>query len=250
MQQTCLLIFFFQAEDGIRDGHVTGVQTCALPIWGALCGHDQGAHFVLGDRQLVGGHHGHVRVGARRRGAAGPAGAALGAELARQGRGEGPRRGGAARAGRTGDQPGLREGALRGDGPAELLDRRLLADHIGPDPRRRLLGEGRTGTDVAAVVGELAAGRAGAWWGTGPVGRVALCAHSSSRWEGAGCGSKVGANSSSTSATTSRIWAWISSRDWVPSITAKRSGSAAASSRNSLRTDSWNSRPACSRRSS
>src|SRR5439155_13052314 len=26
------VIFFFQAEDGIRDGHVTGVQTCALPI--------------------------------------------------------------------------------------------------------------------------------------------------------------------------------------------------------------------------
>src|SRR5690606_27917830 len=26
------LIFFFQAEDGIRDFHVTGVQTCALPI--------------------------------------------------------------------------------------------------------------------------------------------------------------------------------------------------------------------------
>src|SRR5690625_3497797 len=25
-------IIFFQAEDGIRDGHVTGVQTCALPI--------------------------------------------------------------------------------------------------------------------------------------------------------------------------------------------------------------------------
>src|SRR5439155_11611609 len=24
---------FFQAEDGIRDGHVTGVQTCALPIY-------------------------------------------------------------------------------------------------------------------------------------------------------------------------------------------------------------------------
>src|SRR6266702_6985540 len=28
-----LLVFFFQAEDGIRDGHVTGVQTCALPIF-------------------------------------------------------------------------------------------------------------------------------------------------------------------------------------------------------------------------
>src|SRR5207244_10552713 len=25
--------FFFQAEDGIRDDLVTGVQTCALPIW-------------------------------------------------------------------------------------------------------------------------------------------------------------------------------------------------------------------------
>src|SRR5439155_2031790 len=28
-----LCVFFFQAEDGIRDGHVTGVQTCALPIF-------------------------------------------------------------------------------------------------------------------------------------------------------------------------------------------------------------------------
>src|SRR3712207_2622141 len=28
----CLLFFFFQAEDGIRDIGVTGVQTCALPI--------------------------------------------------------------------------------------------------------------------------------------------------------------------------------------------------------------------------
>src|SRR5439155_19163134 len=26
-------VFFFQAEVGIRDGHVTGVQTCALPIY-------------------------------------------------------------------------------------------------------------------------------------------------------------------------------------------------------------------------
>src|SRR5207237_2494012 len=28
-----LMFFFFQAEDGIRDSSVTGVQTCALPIW-------------------------------------------------------------------------------------------------------------------------------------------------------------------------------------------------------------------------
>src|SRR3989338_10382596 len=27
------LAFFLQAEDGIRDRTVTGVQTCALPIW-------------------------------------------------------------------------------------------------------------------------------------------------------------------------------------------------------------------------
>ena len=41
-------LFFFQAEDGIRDTSVTGVQTCALPIlaqifslkdqfWGSNC---------------------------------------------------------------------------------------------------------------------------------------------------------------------------------------------------------------------
>src|SRR5438034_10445098 len=33
----CFFFFFFQAEDGIRDHCVTGVQTCALPIswsWG------------------------------------------------------------------------------------------------------------------------------------------------------------------------------------------------------------------------
>src|SRR5260370_40602929 len=34
----CFFFFFFQAEDGIRDSSVTGVQTCALPIYfrGAL----------------------------------------------------------------------------------------------------------------------------------------------------------------------------------------------------------------------
>src|SRR5699024_11961475 len=31
--------FFFQAEDGIRDRNVTGVQTCALPI--SPCAHDK-----------------------------------------------------------------------------------------------------------------------------------------------------------------------------------------------------------------
>src|SRR5688572_30894123 len=32
LQVYVFLIFFFQAEDGIRDLTVTGVQTCALPI--------------------------------------------------------------------------------------------------------------------------------------------------------------------------------------------------------------------------
>src|SRR5215510_723417 len=40
-----LLFFFFQAEDGIRDGHVTGVQTCALPIFDR----ERGTGGVAGD---------------------------------------------------------------------------------------------------------------------------------------------------------------------------------------------------------
>src|SRR5690606_39766581 len=34
-----ILFFFFQAEDGIRDFHVTGVQTCALPIYARTSSH-------------------------------------------------------------------------------------------------------------------------------------------------------------------------------------------------------------------
>src|SRR2546430_12093056 len=33
VSRVCYLFFFFQAEDGIRDLTVTGVQTCALPIF-------------------------------------------------------------------------------------------------------------------------------------------------------------------------------------------------------------------------
>src|SRR5256885_3810947 len=39
----CFFFFFFQAEDGIRDYKVTGVQTCALPISGAQRGHGRRA---------------------------------------------------------------------------------------------------------------------------------------------------------------------------------------------------------------
>src|SRR5436305_10382979 len=35
-----VFVFFFQAEDGIRDADVTGVQTCALPIYVVAAGTD------------------------------------------------------------------------------------------------------------------------------------------------------------------------------------------------------------------
>src|SRR5207253_4328231 len=46
--------FFFQAEDGIRDGHVTGVQTCALPIWSEFGGASFSALIQLGKRSFAG----------------------------------------------------------------------------------------------------------------------------------------------------------------------------------------------------
>src|SRR5256885_727539 len=39
MRDAWVIVFFFQAEDGIRDYKVTGVQTCALPIWPWLSFH-------------------------------------------------------------------------------------------------------------------------------------------------------------------------------------------------------------------
>src|SRR2546429_5760868 len=41
-------VFFFQAEDGIRDVAVTGVQTCALPIWNGLSAEGQQGNVHLG----------------------------------------------------------------------------------------------------------------------------------------------------------------------------------------------------------
>src|SRR5699024_156502 len=47
-----VVIFFFQAEDGIRDRNVTGVQTCALPIYGVPEFSDEDALKVI--RNLIG----------------------------------------------------------------------------------------------------------------------------------------------------------------------------------------------------
>src|SRR3989442_10793515 len=68
-------VFFFQAEDGIRDADVTGVQTCALPICfplGAAFGGFLAAwmipHFgwrsvlILGDRKSTRLNSSHVRI--------------------------------------------------------------------------------------------------------------------------------------------------------------------------------------------
>src|SRR5437764_4510589 len=46
VSSSVVFFFFFQAEDGIRDTSVTGVQTCALPIW-------FGARYLGGGTNLV-----------------------------------------------------------------------------------------------------------------------------------------------------------------------------------------------------
>src|SRR3712207_7015350 len=48
MTRSVRYIFFFQAEDGIRDIGVTGVQTCALPIFQIL----DDLHLILRDQVL------------------------------------------------------------------------------------------------------------------------------------------------------------------------------------------------------
>src|SRR3989449_3084890 len=60
-----IIFFFFQAEDGIRDVAVTGVQTCALPICAAAGGDvvvEEGEHRVGHGRVAR-----HDTIGGRRR---------------------------------------------------------------------------------------------------------------------------------------------------------------------------------------
>src|SRR5438093_971081 len=59
---TCFFFFFFQAEDGIRDWSVTGVQTCALPIWNC---------HTSGGRKAAAGRGGTYAASARPRGTRG-----------------------------------------------------------------------------------------------------------------------------------------------------------------------------------
>src|SRR5690554_7388139 len=66
--------FFFQAEDGIRDADVTGVQTCALPIFAPASGRLGGARKKI--RKVLNEHkklrkelsrmsHGHRKLARR-----------------------------------------------------------------------------------------------------------------------------------------------------------------------------------------
>src|SRR5690349_24179758 len=72
--QRMYFIFFFQAEDGIRDLYVTGVQTCALPICPARRDRDglrpgRAAEHVRRDaaaRRLEGGRRPDARDDPRR----------------------------------------------------------------------------------------------------------------------------------------------------------------------------------------
>src|SRR2546421_3604440 len=91
--------FFFQAEDGIRDLIVTGVQTCALPIYREVAedatplhamgdaGSDElvsgpAAKLAAADPDLAGGGSDHARQHPRRRRLAGAVGAEQGDDLA------------------------------------------------------------------------------------------------------------------------------------------------------------------------
>src|SRR5260221_3723060 len=67
---TCV-VFFFQAEDGIRDHCVTGVQTCALPILGRVARNDLPCHESVSRQCLAAGPD---EIPPGRRGSASPGG--------------------------------------------------------------------------------------------------------------------------------------------------------------------------------
>src|SRR5438034_8112939 len=57
---------FFQAEDGIRDHCVTGVQTCVLPIWLEAIAHRLDGGDAAAEVSELGAEPAHVRSEERR----------------------------------------------------------------------------------------------------------------------------------------------------------------------------------------
>src|SRR5207245_7826239 len=106
----CLCFFFFQAEDGIRDATVTGVQTCALPI----------SHRTRQQRRVwrpaaTPDHRAPARRSARRRPAA--------RQLRRQGHAD--RQGGRRRRGRSEERRVGKEGRSRRSREREKEKKRI-----------------------------------------------------------------------------------------------------------------------------
>src|SRR5438132_13627383 len=60
------MLFFFQAEDGIRDHCVTGVQTCALPIWDSLTLREAGVRMGISEARACQLHGRAIRSEERR----------------------------------------------------------------------------------------------------------------------------------------------------------------------------------------
>src|SRR5699024_11608759 len=83
------ILFFFQAEDGIRDRNVTGVQTCALPISDRSPGPGAGWRWAsggTGGARSGSSAHPSPRSSGRRRGCSGrssPAGGGSPPEIGR-----------------------------------------------------------------------------------------------------------------------------------------------------------------------
>src|SRR6266481_9274598 len=139
-EEKCI-VFFFQAEDGIRDGTETGVQTCALPIYPLV---RDAARQGRRRRRRRRGHAGNG--GTRRRSAPAPRGrdglgrdAGRRAPLSRHERGvrEGARAVRTAHRLLPGHPPSLRRDA---NGGGECPRRRLLR-RVGADGGRRGRGD-------------------------------------------------------------------------------------------------------------
>src|SRR3989454_10981796 len=128
-----LVFFFFQAEDGIRDYKVTGVQTCALPIFAQRAPRPE-ARRALGNRTALGIGDGE--------------------------RGGGVAAGGKGGGGALGAPPPVRDVRRRPRGVGEQLLPRISRDHRDPQVGALLVAErdGSGSLDIPVVARRVAGG--------------------------------------------------------------------------------------------